>query len=97
MMTIYNDLRLKAMVRKVANASYLTQDDKILAYIEMFEHEPKDKHTLIKTYIDEFPPEIWKEFNIEDTKEYMTNIIKNVENTNNKDVFSELLGKVKGD
>lgn len=51
-MTIYNDLRLKALVRKVASDP-VSYDDKILAYISIFQNEPTSVHTTIKEYIRE--------------------------------------------
>lgn len=97
-MTIYNDLRLKAMVRKVSNMYQYSNDDKILAYISMFDSEPKKYHNQIKNYINEFAPDIWKDFAIEDTKETMANIIKGCENDNSSEessTLADLLKKIK--
>lgn len=75
---MFDNLKIKAMVRKVANESRLTYDDKILMYIDLFEHEPKKHHDLIKTYINEFSPAIWQEFNEYITIENATKIINDV-------------------
>lgn len=77
-MTIYNDLRLKALVRKVARDP-VSYDDKVLAYIGIFMNEPASTHTTIKEYIREFYPRIWEEFNYEDTKESMYSIIESIQ------------------
>lgn len=76
-MTIYNDLRLKALVRKVASDP-VSYDDKVLAYISIFQNEPTSVHTTIKEYIREFYPRIWEEFNYEDTKESMYNMMESI-------------------
>ena len=77
-MTIYNDLRLKALVRKVARDP-VSYDDKVLAYIGLFMNEPASTHKTIKEYIREFYPRIWEEFNYEDTKESMYSIIESMQ------------------
>lgn len=79
-MTIYNDLRLKAMVGKVSEEYRFSYNDKVLAYISMFDNEPKKYHNQIKNYIYEFEPNIWRDFILEDTKKTMTNIIENYDN-----------------
>ena len=78
-MTMFDDLKLKCMVRQIAN-SYIDYDDKILSYIRMFECESKTKHDIIKNYISEFAPKIWEEFNEYITIQNMTNIVKNSQN-----------------
>lgn len=95
-MTIYNDLRLKALVRKVARAP-VSYDDKVLAYIGIFMNEPASTHTTIKEYIREFYPRIWEEFNYEDTKESMYSIIESMQEKEQgcTSTLDSLLAKIK--
>lgn len=103
-MTIYNDLRLKALVRKIAR-EYCSDDDKILNYIMVFQNELSSTHPLIKEYMREFCPQIWRQFNYEDTKENMYKVIENMqtetEEKTDKTIkdksLNKLLMKIKGE
>lgn len=94
---MYNNLKLKALVRKVASMDDF--DDKILAYIQIFDNEPKKYHNQIKNYINEFAPDVWKEFAIEDTVNNMTNVIKtyseNKTSNESCSTIADLLNKLK--
>lgn len=93
---MFDDLKLKCMVRQVSNNSYMSYDDKILTYITMFEHESKTKHDIIKNYISEFAPKIWEEFNEYITVKNMTDIVKNSQKEVSKtSTLDEIMRKIK--
>lgn len=94
---MYEELKIKTMVRKIANDYDHDYDDKILAYIRLFECEPKKNHDMIKNYISEFAPVIWQEFNEYLTIKNMTEIVKNAKDDEVKPVttLGELLDKLK--
>ena len=93
---MFEDLKLKCMVRQVSNNSFMSYDDKILTYITMFEHEPEKKHNLIKNYISEFAPKIWEEFNEYITVKNMTNIVKNSQKEVSKaSTLDDIMKKIK--
>lgn len=92
---MYEELKIKSMVRKIANEYDFDYDDKILAYIRLFESEPKSRHDIIKNYISEFAPVIWQEFNEYLTIKNMTDIVKNVKDDKKPaTTLDELLHKI---
>lgn len=95
---MYEELKIKTIVRKIANEYGFSYDDKILAYIQLFEREPKSRHNMIKNYMSEFAPVIWQEFNEYLTIKNMTNIVKNVTDDvqiNESKSLDDLLNKLK--
>ncbi len=92
---MYEELKIKTMVRKIANEYDFDYDDKILAYIRLFECEPKKNHAMIKNYISEFAPIIWQEFNEYLTIKNMTEIVKNTKDKKETaTTLDELLNKI---
>lgn len=95
---MYEELKIKTMVRKIANEYGFSYDDKILAYISLFEQAPKKQHDTIKNYMSEYAPVIWQEFNEYITIKNMTNIVKNVKDDvqiNEPKSLDDLLRKLK--
>lgn len=90
---MYERLEIKALIRKVANDDRFDRDEKILFYIDVFKRF-RNNHELIKSYINEFAPDIWEEFNYENTIDNMTKIVKNVDKTSETSV-SEIMKKLK--
>ena len=91
---MFEELKIKSIVRKVANESRYSYDDKVLMYIDLFEHEPKKNNDLIKRYISEFSPIIWQEFNEYITIKNMTDIVKK-ENDKTSNTLDDMIRKLK--
>lgn len=78
---MYDNLRLKALVKKINMNIDFNYEEKVLAYISLFEREPEEYHKYIKAHMAEFVPDVWNDFKAEDLREEMENTIKNYEGT----------------
>lgn len=93
---MFEELKIKTIIRKIATDCRFDYDEKILNYINLFENEPETKHSIIKNYISEFAPKIWEEFNEYITVKNMTDIVKNSQKEISKiSTLDDIMRKIK--